>query len=108
MGVKIVRLWSCRDGHFSMTIAGKLTSTEAYFNSSGASTMTGSAAPTSLTEPCPDGDRWQLVGSAAGVVTLFVAYADPVTMADGSELGRIISVRKASSHERKAYEGGNF
>nr|WP_294504695.1 BrnT family toxin [uncultured Rhodopila sp.] len=59
-------------------------------------------------DPHPDGDRWQLVGSAAGVVVLFVVYADPVELADGSEIGRIISVRKATSHERKAYEQGNF
>jgi uncharacterized DUF497 family protein len=59
-------------------------------------------------DPHPDGDRWQLVGSAAGVVTLFVVYADPVTMADGSEIGRIISVRKATARERKAYEEDHF
>lgn len=55
-------------------------------------------------DPHPDGDRWQLVGSAAGVVMLFVVYADPVTMADGTDVGRIISVRKATARERKAYE----
>jgi uncharacterized DUF497 family protein len=59
-------------------------------------------------DPHPDGDRWQLVGSAAGVVMLFVVYADPVTMADGTEIGRIISVRNATARERKAYEEDNF
>nr|WP_294547077.1 BrnT family toxin [uncultured Rhodopila sp.] len=59
-------------------------------------------------DPHPDGDRWQLIGSAAGVVLLFVVYTDPVELADGREVGRIVSVRNATSHERKAYEQGDF
>jgi hypothetical protein len=59
-------------------------------------------------DPHPDGDRWQLVGSAAGVIVLFVVYTDPVELADGRETGRPISFRKATSHERKAYEEGDF
>ncbi len=55
-------------------------------------------------DPHPDGDRWQTVG-LVGPVVLFVAHtwpeADPVT---GDEIGRIISARKATSHERRAYE----
>jgi uncharacterized DUF497 family protein len=49
-----------------------------------------------------------LIGSAAGVVLLFVVYSDPVELADGREVGRIVSVRRATSHERKAYEEGDF
>ena len=56
--------------------------------------------PLALTrpDPHPDGDRWQTIGSAGGVVILFVVHTDP----DGS--GRIISVRKATPHERRFYE----
>ncbi|WP_428541397.1 BrnT family toxin [Rhodopila sp.] len=59
-------------------------------------------------DPHPDGDRWQTVGSAASVVTLFVVCTDPGSMPDGRQEGRIISVRKASAYERKAYESGDF
>ena len=51
-----------------------------------------------------DGDRWQTVGSANGIVTLFVVHTEP-----GDDTpGRIISVRKATAPERKAYETGTF
>jgi uncharacterized DUF497 family protein len=56
----------------------------------------------------PDGDRWQTVG-LVGRVHLFVVHtwpeADPATQ---DEVGRIISARKATAHERKAYEEGDF
>jgi len=59
-------------------------------------------------DPHPDGDRWQTVG-LVGTVFLFVVHtwpeADPVT---GDETGRIISARKATAHERRAYEEGEF
>jgi uncharacterized protein len=59
-------------------------------------------------DPHPDGDRWQTVG-LVGAVVLFVVHTwqepDPTT---GNEIGRIISARKATSHERKAYEAGQF
>jgi uncharacterized DUF497 family protein len=58
-------------------------------------------------DPHPDGDRWQTIGSAGGVVILFVVHTEPVEQEDGREVGRIISVRKATAHERKAYEEGN-
>lgn len=60
----------------------------------------------SVPDEHPDGDRWRTVGSAAGIVVLFVVHTDPVTLADGQTVGRIISVRKAERHERKAYEEG--
>ena len=56
----------------------------------------------------PDGDRWQTVGSAGGLLILFVVHTEPVTWADGRDPGRIISVRRATSHERKAYQEGAF
>ena len=56
----------------------------------------------------PDGNRWQTVGLVTTVV-LFVVHTwpepNPIT---GEEIGRIISARKATSHERRAYEEGNF
>lgn len=41
-----------------------------------------------------------MVGSAGGVVVLFVVHTDPVK----HEVGHIISVRKATPHKRSAYE----
>jgi hypothetical protein len=61
----------------------------------------------SRSDPHPDGDRCQTVGMVAGV-TLFVVHTEPLSQPDGSERGRIISVRKATSHERRAYEEGDF
>jgi len=62
----------------------------------------------SRVDPHPDGDRWQTVG-VVGTIALFVVHtwpeAEPVTE---SEIGRIISARKATSYERKAYEEGQF
>lgn len=59
-------------------------------------------------DPHPDGDRWQTVG-LVGAVVLFVVHTwpepDPET---GEEIGRIISARKATTHERRAYEEGEF
>jgi len=56
----------------------------------------------------PAGDRWQTVGNAGGIVVLFVVHTEPVVQGDGREVGRIISVRKATPHERRAYEKGDF
>lgn len=59
-------------------------------------------------DPYPDEERWQTVG-LVGPVILFVVHTwpepDPET---GEETGRIISARKATPHERKAYEEGEF
>jgi uncharacterized DUF497 family protein len=56
----------------------------------------------------PDGDRWQTVG-LAGPVLVFVVHTWPVRSATtGRETGRIISAGKATAHERKAYEEGEF
>jgi hypothetical protein len=44
-------------------------------------------------DPQPGGDRWQTIGSAAGVVIRFVVH----TEAPPEGTGRIISVRKATS-----------
>jgi len=39
---------------------------------------------------------------------LFVAHTWPKPEADGEEVGRIISARKAMPRERRAYEEGQF
>jgi uncharacterized protein len=56
----------------------------------------------------PDGDRWHTIG-LVGSVLLLVIHTWPETESEEGELvGRIISARKATAHERKAYEEGNF
>jgi uncharacterized DUF497 family protein len=55
-------------------------------------------------DPHPHADRWQTVG-LIGRVVVFVVHWSP----EGEEVqGRIISARKATSHERRAYEEGEF
>ena len=68
----------------------------------------GDALAASRPDPHPDGDRWQTVGTV-GPVTLFVVHTEPaLDPATGKETGRIIGARKATSHERRAYEEGGF
>jgi uncharacterized DUF497 family protein len=56
----------------------------------------------------PDGDRWQTVGSV-GNVALFVVHTWPEPDPETEKTaGRIISARKATAHERRAYEEGSF
>ncbi len=54
-------------------------------------------------DPHPAEERWQTLGMIGGVV-VFVVHTWPEPDATGEEIGRIISARKATSHERKAYE----
>jgi uncharacterized DUF497 family protein len=58
-------------------------------------------------DPHPDGDRWQTLGQV-GTVLLFVVHTWPDFVDDTEEAGRMISARKATPHERKAYEEGDF
>jgi uncharacterized protein len=53
-------------------------------------------------DPHPDGDRWDTICQAGGVL-LFIVHTWPE---DGDTPGRIISARKATGRERKAYEDG--
>jgi uncharacterized protein len=54
-------------------------------------------------DPHSDGDRWQTVG-LIGHVTVLVVHTDP----EPEGTGRIISARKATPHERRAYEECSF
>jgi uncharacterized protein len=59
-------------------------------------------------DPHPDGDRWQTIG-VVGPVVLLVIHTWPVADREGDEpVGRIISARKATRHERRAYEEEDF
>ncbi len=59
-------------------------------------------------DPSTDEERWQTVG-AIGAVIVFVVHTWPQTDAeDGEAVGRIISARKATARERRAYEEGRF
>jgi uncharacterized protein len=59
-------------------------------------------------DPHSDGDRWQTIG-LAGHVVLFVVHTGPdVDPATEDETGQIISARRATTHEGRAYEEGDF
>ncbi|MBR1125581.1 BrnT family toxin [Bradyrhizobium lablabi] len=55
----------------------------------------------------PDGDRWQTVG-LVGRVLLLVVHTWPEAEAEEGPVARIVSARKATAHERKVYEEGDF
>ena len=55
-----------------------------------------------------DEERWHTIGMVGGVV-LIVAHTWPAFVpGQGDEVGRIISARKATPRERRAYEEGHF
>ena len=55
-------------------------------------------------------ERWQTIGSIGqiGNVVVFVVHTTPEPDGTGEEVGRIISARKATAHERRAYEESTF
>ncbi|HWG44179.1 MAG TPA: BrnT family toxin [Gemmataceae bacterium] len=57
-------------------------------------------------DPHQDGDRWHTIG-LVGPVLLLVVHTWPEE-AESEQAGRIISARKATAHERRAYEEENF
>ncbi len=59
-------------------------------------------------DPLSDEERWHTIGAIGGVVVI-VAHTWP-ELRHGTEVvaGRIISARKATAHERRAYEEGDF
>src|SRR5437667_12459175 len=52
-------------------------------------------------DPHPDGDRWHNIGFV-GPVLLLVVHTWPDESEEGEPVGRIVSARKATIHERKA------
>ena len=57
-------------------------------------------------DPFPGEPRWQTIGMAGNVIVI-VAHTEPARDRDaGEEVGRIISARRATKHERRAYEEG--
>jgi hypothetical protein len=58
-------------------------------------------------DPSTDEERWQTVGSIGSVI-VFVVHTWPEPDDSGEEIGRIISARRATAHERNAYEEGRF
>lgn len=52
-------------------------------------------------------ERWQTVG-LVGHLAVIVVHTWPDTASDSEGVGRIISARKATRHERRAYEEGRF
>lgn len=58
-------------------------------------------------DPHPEGDRWRTIG-LVGSVLLLVVHTWPELDTEGEQVGRIISARKATARERKAYEEGDF
>ena len=66
--------------------------------------------PLALSRPDPHTgeERWQTIG-LVGSVMLLVIHTEPREDPESHELvGRIISARKATAHERRAYEEGEF
>lgn len=59
-------------------------------------------------EPHPDGARWHTIGLVGPALLLVVHTWPEAESEDHEPIGRIISARKATAHERKAYEEGNF
>lgn len=51
-------------------------------------------------------ERWQTMGVIGGSVTILVAHT--YRQEDGEEVIRMISARKATSSERRAYEEGRW
>jgi len=60
----------------------------------------------SAPDPHPDGDRWQTVGLIGNVVVLVVRTWPDEIRGEDEPVGRIITARKATAHEGRAYEEG--
>jgi uncharacterized protein len=56
----------------------------------------------------PDGDRWHTIGLVGRVLLLVIHTWSRAESEHEEPVGRIISARKATAHERKAYEKGDF
>ena len=59
-------------------------------------------------DPHEDEERWHTIGMIENVAVIVAHTWPKPEPGTGVELGRIISARKATPHERRAYEEGNF
>ena len=58
--------------------------------------------------PNSDEERWHTIGLTGSVVVIVAHTWPKAEHGTGVEVGRTISARKATAHERRAYEKGNF
>ncbi len=56
----------------------------------------------------PDEERWQTIGLIGNVVVIVAHTRARTDQGASDETGRIISARKATAHERRLYEEGDF
>ena len=59
-------------------------------------------------DPSLDEERWHTIGTVGGVAIIVVHTWPSFVPSEGDEVARIISARKATPHERRAYEEGRF
>ena len=59
-------------------------------------------------DPHAQEERWQTIGMIGHLVAFVVHTSPRLDPATGDEVGRIISARKATAHERKVYEEGAY
>ena len=59
-------------------------------------------------DPYPYEQRWRTVGMVGTQVVMVVHTWPDLDRETGEEIGRIISARKATRHERGAYEEGHY
>ena len=66
--------------------------------------------PLMIQLPDPDSgeDRWHTVGMIRNVIVVVAHTWPKLQPGTGTEVGRIISARKATAHERRAYEEEGF
>ncbi len=55
-------------------------------------------------DPHPDGERWRTIGMVGPVLLLVIHTWPEAASAVDEPIGRIISARKATARERRAYE----
>jgi uncharacterized DUF497 family protein len=59
-------------------------------------------------DPYPGEERWQSIGMIGPAAVIVIHTSPEMDLSTGEEIGRIISARKATPHEKKAYEDGDF
>ena len=59
-------------------------------------------------DPYPYEQRWRTIGMVGDLVIMVVHTWSDLYAEGAVEVGRIISARKATSHERNAYEEGHY